>query len=101
MDKMLIVGLGNPGLDYQETRHNIGYKIIDYLATKFDVSFENQKHGLISGFQYKGRKIILMKPSTFMNLSGNAVRYHLAQNKIKHTNLLIVSDDLHLPYGSI
>ncbi|MAZ58212.1 MAG: aminoacyl-tRNA hydrolase [Flavobacteriales bacterium] len=101
MDKLLIVGLGNPGVGYQETRHNIGFKIIDYLADKFDLIFKNQKHGLISSFQYKGRTITLMKPSTFMNLSGKAVRYHLVKNKIKITNLLIVSDDLHLPFGSI
>ena len=101
MDKLLIVGLGNPGLDYQETRHNIGFKIIDYLAKKFDVTFENQKHALISSFQYKGRTIILMKPSTIMNLSGKAVRYHLVKNKINMTNVLIVSDDLHLPFGSM
>jgi len=101
MDKFLIVGLGNPGLDYQETRHNIGFKIIDYLVKKFDLIFENQQHSLISSFQHKGRKIILMKPSTFMNLSGKAVRYHLVKNKIKINNLLVISDDLHLPFGTV
>lgn len=101
MDKFLIVGLGNPGLDYQETRHNIGFKIIDYLSVKFNLCFENQKNGLVTSFQYKGRTIILIKPSTFMNLSGKAVRYHLAHHKIKTINMLIISDDLHLPFGTI
>ena len=101
MDKFLIVGLGNPGLDYQETRHNIGFKIIDYLAEKFDLTFRNQKYGLTASFQYKGRTINLMKPSTFMNLSGKAVHYHLEKNKIRINNLLIISDDLHLPFGLI
>ncbi|MAQ70379.1 MAG: aminoacyl-tRNA hydrolase [Flavobacteriales bacterium] len=101
MNKLLIVGLGNPGLDYQETRHNIGFKIVDYLAENFDVPFENQKYSLTSSFKHKGRIITLMKPSTFMNLSGKAVRYHLDKNKIRINNLLIISDDLHLPFGSI
>ena len=101
MNKFLIVGLGNPGENYKETRHNIGFKILDHLADQFVISWNNDKHGLICFFQHKGRKIYLLKPSTFMNLSGKAVRYHLAQQNIKIANLLVVSDDLHLPFGKI
>ncbi len=101
MNKFLIVGLGNPGKEYEETRHNIGFKILNHLAEQFTASWNNEKHGLISLFQHKGRKIYLLKPSTFMNLSGKAVRYYLAQQNIKIDNMLVVSDDLHLPFGKM
>jgi len=101
MDKFLLVGLGNPGEKYQENRHNIGFKIADFISSKYDASFETMKYGDIANFKIKGRIIYLLKPSTFMNLSGNAVRYYLLKNKIKVSNLLIFSDDLHLPFGKI
>ena len=101
MDKFLLVGLGNPGEKYQENRHNIGFKIADAIAKQHDVSFDNVKHGDLATLKIKARSIFLLKPSTFMNLSGNAVRYHLLTNKIKIKNILIFSDDLHLPFGKI
>ena len=101
MDKFLLVGLGNPGEKYQENRHNVGFKIADSLANKYNANFDNVKHGDLTTFKIKGRSIFLLKPSTFMNLSGNAVRYYLLKHKVKITNLLIFSDDLHLPFGKI
>ncbi len=101
MNKYLIVGLGNPGEEYQGTRHNIGFDIVDYVASKFEVEFRLERLGLIGSFNLKGRKIYLLKPSTFMNLSGKAIQYHLKINKIHINNLFVVSDDLHLPFGTI
>jgi len=101
MDKFLLVGLGNPGEQYQEHKHNIGFKIADVLAKRFKTPFKIVKHGELSEFKIKGHQIYLLKPATFMNLSGKAVRYHMLDNKIKLTNLLIISDDLHLPFGTI
>ena len=101
MDKFLLVGLGNPGEKYQENRHNIGFKIADALSIKYNAYFETMKYGDITSFKIKGRSIWLLKPSTFMNLSGNAVRYYLLKHNIKFCNLLIFSDDLHLPFGKI
>ena len=101
MKKFLIVGLGNIGAKYDETRHNIGFKILDELASKEEVTFESQKLGSISKFRFKGRTFILLKPSTFMNLSGKAVKYWLTKEKIPFENLLIICDDLNLSFGSI
>ena len=101
MQKHLIVGLGNPGEEYSGTRHNVGFDIVDFLAQKFEASFSIEKHGLIAGFKYKGHNIFLLKPNTFMNLSGKSVRYHLNEKNISLTNLLVASDDLHLPFGII
>ena len=101
MDKFLLVGLGNPGETYQNTRHNIGFKIIDYLAKKCNVLFNSEKYGCVAKLKVKGRQIFLLKPSTFVNLSGDSVRYHLLLKKIKIGNLLIIADDLHLPLGTI
>ena len=101
MDKFLLVGLGNPGEKYQENRHNIGFKIADSISSKYATSFETMKYGDITSFKIKGRSIWLLKPSTFMNLSGKAVRYYLLKHNIKVCNLLIFSDDLHLPFGKI
>ena len=101
MDKFLLVGLGNPGEKYQDTRHNIGFKIIDSLSNKFNTSFNIDKYGHVAKIKIKGHQVFLLKPLTFMNLSGGAVRYHLLKNKIKIENLLIISDDLHLPFGKI
>jgi|TARA_B100002052_G_C15825263_1_gene572569 PTH1 family peptidyl-tRNA hydrolase len=101
MNKYLIVGLGNPGEEYKGTRHNIGFDIVDYFASKFEAKFKVERFGLISSFSLKGRKLYLLKPSTFMNLSGKAIQYHLRINKVNINNLFVVSDDLHLPFGTI
>ena len=101
MDKFLLAGLGNPGEKYKETRHNIGFEIIDALCSNFETSFELAKHGYVASIKIKGRQVFLLKPTTFMNLSGRAVKYYLFKNKIKLENLLVVSDDLHLPFGKI
>jgi len=101
MKKFLIVGLGNIGPKYHHTRHNIGFKILDFLAKKEAVSFSTQKLGDVTSFRFKGRTFILLKPSTFMNLSGKAVLYWLTKEKIPLENLLIVTDDLNLEFGAI
>ena len=97
MKKYLIVGLGNVGHQYFETRHNIGFMALDYFADSNDLSFEDVKYGCICKFKSKGRSFILLKPNTYMNLSGMAVKYWLSKEKIKIENLLVISDDLNLP----
>jgi PTH1 family peptidyl-tRNA hydrolase len=99
--KYLITGLGNPGSDYENTRHNIGFSVLDFLAQKEGLLFEKGKHGWITSYKYKGRNLILLKPDTFMNLSGKAVQYWLQQEKIPFENLLVITDDLALPFGTI
>ena len=101
MDKFLVVGLGNPGKEYENTRHNIGFKIVDSLTNHFHTSFESAKLGHVAQFKIKGHMVIVLKPTTFMNLSGKAVRYYLLSNKIKINQLLVISDDLNLPFGKI
>lgn len=101
MKKYLIVGLGNIGSDYHDTRHNIGFKILDELAKLEQVTFETQKLGELTKFKFKGRTFILLKPSTFMNLSGKAVKYWMNKEKISLENVLIICDDLNLPFGSV
>lgn len=101
MKKYLIVGLGNIGTDYENTRHNIGFKILDHFAKKEALTFETQKLGDIALYKFKGRQFIFLKPSTYMNLSGKAVLYWLTKEKISIENLLIITDDLNLPFGSI
>jgi len=100
MKKFLIVGLGNIGPKYENTRHNIGFKILDFLAKKEDLTFESNKLGDVTTYKLKGRTFILLKPSTFMNLSGKAVRYWLEKEKIPLENLLVLTDDLNLPFGT-
>lgn len=100
MKKFLIVGLGNIGPKYHNTRHNIGFKVVDFLAEKEGVSFTTDKLGDIASFRFKGRTFILLKPSTYMNLSGKAVKYWLAKEKIPLENLLVVTDDLNLNFGA-
>jgi PTH1 family peptidyl-tRNA hydrolase len=97
--KYLIVGLGNMGADYDNTRHNIGFEVLDALAKEFEVNFKNDTLGDMAEFRHKGRIFILLKPSTFMNRSGKAVRYWLQKVKVQEENLLIVLDDLNLPFG--
>ena len=101
MKKFLIAGLGNIGPKYHHTRHNIGFKILDHLAEKENVSFTPEKLGDIATFKFKGRTFILLKPSTFMNLSGKAVNYWLTKEKIPLENLLVITDDLNLGFGAI
>jgi len=101
MKKYLIVGLGNIGAKYKNTRHNIGFKILDKIAENKDVIFETKKLGDLSKFKYKGRTFILLKPNTFMNLSGKAVKYWQTIEKIPLENILVITDDLNLPFGAI
>lgn len=101
MKKFLIVGLGNIGPKYENTRHNIGFKILEELAEEREASFETQKLGDVASFRYKGRTFVLLKPSTYMNLSGKAVNYWMQKEKIALENLLIVTDDLNLPFGTL
>lgn len=101
MKKYLIVGLGNIGDEYKNTRHNIGFKVLDFLAEKEGLTFETIKLGDVTTYKFKGRTFILLKPSTYMNLSGKAVLYWLTKEKIPLDNLLIITDDLNLPFGSI
>lgn len=101
MKKYLIVGLGNIGADYANTRHNIGFKILDHLAKTEDLNFETQKLGDLTIYKFKGRQFFLLKPSTYMNLSGKAILYWLNKENIPLENLLVITDDLNLPFGSI
>ena len=101
MKKFLIVGLGNIGPKYANTRHNIGFRIVDFYAQKNSLSWETAKLGDITTHKVKGRTFIFLKPSTFMNLSGKAVKYWLDKEKIPMENLLVVTDDLNLAFGTI
>ena len=101
MKKFLIVGLGNIGPKYENTRHNIGFKILDEVATSQEISFTTEKLGDIAMFTFKGKKIILLKPSTFMNLSGKALKYWMQQENIALENVLVVTDDVHIDFGTI
>tara|TARA_B100000787_G_scaffold168034_1_gene156019 strand:- start:4524 stop:5180 length:657 start_codon:yes stop_codon:yes gene_type:complete len=100
MKKFLIAGLGNIGPAYANTRHNIGFKILDALAKQADLSWETVKLGDITTHKKKGRTLILLKPSTFMNLSGKAVKYWMDKENIPIENVLAVTDDLNLPFGT-
>lgn len=100
MDKYLICGLGNPSSEYADTRHNTGYMILDAFAKASNIVFEDKRYGFIAETTLKGRKIILLKPTTYMNLSGNAVRYWLNKENIDQQRLLVVSDDVALPLGA-
>lgn len=101
MKKFLLVGLGNKGEKYVETRHNAGFLVLDELAKKFDVNFEPNRFGDMAKFKNKGRTFILLKPDTYMNLSGKAVKFWVNHEKIPLENLLIIGDDIALPFGSI
>jgi PTH1 family peptidyl-tRNA hydrolase len=101
MKKFLIVGLGNIGADYVNTRHNIGFKIADALANKHEASYETLKLGSVASFKLKGRTFVLLKPNTYMNLSGKAVKYWMDKEKIPLENVLVITDDLNLPFGSL
>ena len=99
--KYLIAGLGNIGAEYTETRHNIGFKVVDALAKAAGVAFETGRYGSVAELKYKGRTFILLKPSTYMNLSGKAVGYWLKTEKIPIENLFVVVDDIALPFGTL
>lgn len=99
MDKYLIVGLGNIGSDYELTRHNTGFMVLDAFAKASNTVFSDRRYGFVAETSLKGRKVVLLKPSTFMNLSGNAVRYWLNKENIDQHRMLVVSDDVALPLG--
>lgn len=99
--KYLIVGLGNIGKEYDGTRHNIGFRVLDALAKASNLVFEDKRYGAITTLSVKGQQLVLLKPSTYMNLSGNAVRYWMNQENIPLERLLIVVDDLSLPFGTL
>ncbi|MEZ4721102.1 MAG: aminoacyl-tRNA hydrolase [Flavobacteriales bacterium] len=99
--KYLIVGLGNPGVEYSETRHNIGFKALDALASASNAVFSPVRFGDRAEVKHKGRTLILIKPNTFMNLSGKAVNYWMQQEKIPVSNIMVITDDLALPFGKI
>lgn len=100
MDKYLIVGLGNPGDEYADTRHNTGFMILDAFAKASNIVFEDKRYGFVAETSLKGRKLFLLKPTTYMNLSGNAVRYWLNKENIDQSRLLVIVDDLSLPLGA-
>ncbi len=99
--KYLIVGLGNIGHEYENTRHNIGFMILDAFAKASNVVFTDKRYGFVSELRLKNKQLILLKPSTYMNLSGNAIRYWLQKENIPVENLLVIVDDLALPLGSL
>ncbi|RNC64819.1 aminoacyl-tRNA hydrolase [Proteiniphilum sp. X52] len=99
--KYLIAGLGNIGPDYEQTRHNIGFMVLDAFAKASNVVFEDRRYGFVAQMRLRSKSLILLKPSTFMNLSGNAIRYWLQKEKIETQNLLVVVDDLALPFGTL
>ena len=101
MKKFLIVGLGNIGAEYVNTRHNIGFKVLDYLAKKENLDFQTVKLGSLAEYKFKGRSFFLLKPNTYMNLSGKAVQYWMEKENIPLENLFVITDDLNLPFGTI
>lgn len=101
MKKFLIVGLGNIGAEYVNTRHNIGFKVVDFFARKENIAFQTAKLGDIAEFKTKGRTLLLLKPNTYMNLSGKAVKYWMDKENIAKENILVITDDLNLSYGTI
>jgi peptidyl-tRNA hydrolase, PTH1 family len=101
MKKFLIVGLGNIGSEYVNTRHNIGFKILDHFASKENCSFQTMKLGDVAEYSIKGRKLILLKPNTYMNLSGKAIKYWMEKENIEKENILVITDDLNLSFGTI
>ena len=101
MKKFLIVGLGNIGSEYANTRHNIGFKVLDYITNQEGISFQTVKMGEIAELKIKGRTLLLLKPNTYMNLSGKAVKYWLEKENIEKENMLVITDDLNLAFGTI
>lgn len=101
MKKFLIVGLGNIGAEYVNTRHNIGFKILDFLARKEGLDFQTVKLGSLAEYKFKGISLLLLKPNTYMNLSGKAVQYWMEKEKIPLENIFVITDDLNLSFGTI
>lgn len=101
MKKFLIVGLGNIGAEYVNTRHNIGFKVVDFLARKEGIDFKTVKLGSLAEYKFKGRTFFLLKPNTYMNLSGKAVQYWMDKENIPLENILVITDDLNLSFGTI
>jgi PTH1 family peptidyl-tRNA hydrolase len=99
--KYLIIGLGNPGPEYENTRHNIGFKMLDKLAGLSNISFSSKRLADVAHVNFKGRTLVLVKPNTFMNLSGKAVKYWMQQTKVDIENILVVTDDISLPFGIV
>ena len=99
--KYLIVGLGNIGSEYTGTRHNIGFKILDALAEASNIFFKHKRHGFVAEYKFKSRTFVLLKPTTYMNLSGKAVNYWLQKSKIDVDKMLVLVDDLALPFGHL
>lgn len=101
MKKFLIVGLGNIGSEYVNTRHNIGFKILDFFSNEENINFQTVKLGEVAEYKIKGRTVLLLKPNTYMNLSGKAVKYWMEKENISKENVLIITDDLNLSFGTI
>lgn len=101
MSKFLIVGLGNIGDEYANTRHNIGFKMLDAFAKASNIAFEDKRYGMVGKGRVKNAELVLLKPSTYMNLSGQAVRYWTNEEKIPLENIFVLVDDLNLPFGTI
>jgi len=99
--KYLVVGLGNPGSEYEETRHNIGFKVVERFAKEREAKFALDKQAEIATAKFKGRTIVLVKPTTYMNLSGKAVNYWMQKEKIPRENILVITDDIALPFGKL
>jgi PTH1 family peptidyl-tRNA hydrolase len=99
--KYLITGLGNVGYEYDQTRHNIGFAVVDLICTSLDGKWRQDTHGDLAEVRYKGRTVILLKPNTYMNLSGKAVRYWMQKEKVPIENVLVITDDLNLPFGKL
>lgn len=97
----LVVGLGNIGSEYAGTRHNVGFMVLDAWAKASNIVFRTERYGDVAEVSFKGRNITLLKPSTYMNLSGNAVRYWVAKLKLPLENLIVICDDLNLPFGTL
>ncbi len=101
MSKFLILGLGNIGSEYEHTRHNIGFEVLDAIAEKNKLSFTLERHAYTCNFKYKGKSLLLVKPTTYMNLSGKALNYWMQQENIQKSNIMVITDDLSLPIGKI
>ncbi|SMC82025.1 aminoacyl-tRNA hydrolase [Moheibacter sediminis] len=101
MQKFLIVGLGNIGEKYRYTRHNIGFLVVDELVKRMDAKFSASNFGEVSQFKYKARPVTVLKPNTYMNLSGDAVRFWMQKEGISAENIFVITDDLNLPFGTI
>ena len=99
--KYLIIGLGNIGQEYAETRHNIGFKILDELANSSGIFFSTDRYASVAEYKFKGRTFVLVKPSTYMNLSGKAVNYWMQKEKVALENVLVITDDIALPFGKL